>query len=297
MIEVYGRIMKKTAESYLMLIPALIFFIAFSYYPFLHAIFISFFKSNIATGDHPIFNGLGNYKDVADDPLFWKSVANNVVFALGTVPTGIGLGLLFAVMVHNRLRLTTLYRTMFFYPHILPMIAAANIWLFLLNPEVGLLRQILAWLHRQSWDPLGDVHAALPTLMVVTLWKEAGFFMLLYLAGLQHLPGEIFEAARLEGASPLRRFWSITLPLLGPTTLFVFIIALVNSLQSVDQVYILTNGGPNNATILLLYYIYQSAFQNWDIGLASTLTVILSSILTLIMMLNYFVFDKKVHYN
>lgn len=280
-----------------MLIPALIFFIAFSYYPFIHAIIISFYESNIATGDHPVFNGLGNYATVLHEPLFWKSFINNIVFAAGTVPTGVGLGLLFAVMVHNRVRFTTLYRTMLFYPHILPMIAAANIWLFLLNPDIGLIRQVMGWFHKQSWDPLGDVHAAMPSLMIITLWKEAGFFMLLYLAGLQQLPREIYEAARLDGASPWRIFWRITLPLLGPTTLFVSVIALVNSLQSVDQIYILTNGGPNNATISLLFYIYKAAFQNWDIGMASTLTVILAAILSCIMMLNYFVFDKKVHYN
>jgi sn-glycerol 3-phosphate transport system permease protein len=289
--------MRKTIGSYLMILPVLIFFIVFSYYPFVHAVIMSFYESNIATGDNPVFKGIGNYTEVLQDPLFWKSVKNNMLFAVGTVPTSVGLGLLFAVMVNKRVRFTTLYRTIFFYPHILPMIAAANIWLFLLNPQIGLIRQVTGLFHKSGWDPLGDVNAVLPVLMMVTVWKEVGFFMLLYMAALQQLPKDIFEAAQLDGASSWKSFWRITLPLLGPTTLFVSVIATVNSLQSVDQVYILTGGGPNNASIMLLYYVFQAAFQNWDIGMASTLTVILAAILSFIMILNYFVFDKKVHYN
>lgn len=289
--------MKKLAESYLMLIPALVFFIAFSYYPFIHSLIMSFYRSNVANLDHPVFLGLNNYANVLHDPIFWKSLKNNIVFAVGTVPTSVAMGMILAVLVQKRLRLTTLYRTMFFYPHILPMIAAANIWLFLLNPEIGLIRQIMGLFHKSGWDPLGDIHWVMPSMIVVTVWKEVGFFMLLYFAGLQQISKDVFEAAQLDGATPWTSFWRITLPLLGPTTLFVSVIAVVNSLQSVDQVYILTNGGPNNATMMLLYYIYQAAFQNWDIGMASTLTVILAAILSFIMILNYFVFDKKVHYN
>ncbi|OGX60959.1 MAG: hypothetical protein A2189_03355 [Paenibacillus sp. RIFOXYA1_FULL_44_5] len=289
--------MRKTIQSYLFLLPALVFLIAFSYYPFFRSIGTSFYQSNSMAEQRQTFIGFGNYTHLMSDDVFWKAVHNNLIFTIGTVPTSIVLGFILAVLIQRPSRLSAFYRTLYFYPNILPMVAIANVWLFLLNPDFGLLHQIMQLLHGSGWNPLGDPQWVMPTLIGVSIWRHAGYYMLFYLAALQQLPKEVYEAAEMDGASRLRSLWSITIPLLGPTTLFTSIIALVDSFLTVDTIYILTNGGPYNASITLLFYIYQIAFQNWNIGLASALTVILALILLTIMVLHFFVFDRKVHYN
>ncbi|MCZ8515454.1 sugar ABC transporter permease [Paenibacillus filicis] len=289
--------MRKTVESYLFLVPALVFLIAFSYFPFLRSVWTSFFQSKTVGDKHPVFIGFDNYTHLAGDEIFWKSIKNNLIFTVGTVPTSIILGFFIAILIHRASRLSTLYRILFFYPNILPTVAIANIWLFILNPDFGLLHQLMQLFKSSGWNPLGDPQWVMPALIAITIWKHIGYFMLFYLAGLQQLPKDVMEAAELDGASRWRSLWSITVPLLAPTTLFTSIIALVDSFLTMDTIYILTNGGPYNATIMPLFYIYQIAFQNWNIGLASTLTVILAIILLTIMLFNFFVFDRKVHYN
>jgi len=187
-------------------------------------------------------------------------------------------------------------RMCYFTPTVLPMIAVANIWLFFYTPEIGLFDQIAAMFGLASHNWLGDQDTVLGCIIVLAIWKEAGFFMIFYLAALQNVPPELREAAALEGATRWYFFRRVLFPLLMPTTLFVLINAVLNSFKLVDHLFVLTKGGPNNASNLLLYYIYESAFSYFDSTYAATLTVVLLALLAVMALLQFFLLDKRIHY-
>ena len=176
------------------------------------------------------------------------------------------------------------------------MVAAANIWLFFYTPDYGLLNQIIRTLGFSSVNWLGSPATALPALMAVTIWKEAGFFMVFFLAALPQVPLVLYEAARMENATAFSMFRRITWPLVMPTTLFVAVNALINAFRVVDQVIAMTGGGPNNATTLLLFYIFQVAFGFWDTAYAAALSTVLLFLLGVIAFLQFFLLDRKIHY-
>jgi sn-glycerol 3-phosphate transport system permease protein len=184
----------------------------------------------------------------------------------------------------------------FFTPTVLPMVAVANIWMFFYTPDYGLLDQVLRpfGLGGNNW--LGSSQTALGALIAITVWKEAGFFMIFYLAALQQIPPALIEAAQLEGATSWQVFRRVTLPLLMPTTLFIAINAIINAFRLVDHVFSMTKGGPDNATMLLLFYIYQVGFSFWDTGYAAALTVVLLAALALIALFQFGYADRRVHY-
>ncbi|WP_020591946.1 carbohydrate ABC transporter permease [Kiloniella laminariae] len=282
-------------HGWLLLMPAAIFLIAFTYYPTLATLAKSFFSQGNAIKPSR-FVGLENYEFLITDEVFWKVVGNNVIYAATTIPISIALALLMAVWVNGRLPMKSLVRMSFFTPTVLPMIAVANIWLFFYSPDIGLIDQITSSFGIASHNWLGDPDTVLGCIIVITIWKEAGFFMIFYLAALQTLSPELEEAARLEGASRWYYFRRVMFPLLMPTTLFVLINAIINSFKLVDQLFILTKGGPDNASSLLLYYIYEVAFSFLDQAYASTLTVVLLLALAIIAIGQFVFLDKKVHY-
>ncbi len=277
------------------MLPAVTLLVAFTYYPTAATLFQSLFSAGTALRPS-VFVGLENYQALLDDEVFWKVVKNNIWYAVGTIPASIALALLMAVWVNGKLALRSLVRMSYFTPTVLPMIAVANIWLFFYSPEIGLLDQISRQFGLPSRNWLGDPDTVLGAIMVITVWKEAGFFMIFYLAALQSLPPELEEAARLEGAGRWYFFRRVTFPLLMPTTLFVLVNAVINSFKLVDQLFILTKGGPDNASSLLLYYIYEVAFSFLDQNYAATLTVILLATLAIISMVQFRVLDKRIHY-
>jgi len=230
------------------------------------------------------------------DPVFWKVLANNVWFAIGTIPTSIALAIVMALLVNRALPGRALLRMAYFTPTVLPMIAVANIWLFFYSPDIGLIDQVLNSLGFAGHNWLGDPDTVLGAIIVMTVWKEAGFFMIFYLAGLQTISPELAEAARLEGASRWYYFRRVLFPLLLPTTLFVFINATLNSFKLVDHLFVLTKGGPDNASNLLLYYIYENAFSYFDTNYAAALTVVMLAALALTALVQFFVLDKRIHY-
>jgi sn-glycerol 3-phosphate transport system permease protein len=223
-------------------------------------------------------------------------VRNNVWFAFGTIPTSIAIAILMALWVNRRIPGRGFVRLAYFTPTVLPMIAVANVWLFFYTPEIGLLDQVVGLFGGSGHNWLGDPATVMWCLIAMTIWKEAGFFMIFYLAALQSLPPELGEAAALEGASRRALFWRITFPLLGPTTLFVLVNAVINSFKLVDHLFILTKGGPNNASALLLYYIYEVAFSFFDPAYAATLTVVLLGALAVIAIGQFLLLDRRVHY-
>ena len=281
--------------GWLLLMPAVIFLIAFTYYPTVATLAHSFFSEGTALRPS-VFVGLENYELMLEDEVFWKVVGNNFWFALGTIPASVALALLMAVWVNGRLPARGLVRMAYFTPTVLPMIAVANIWLFFYTPDIGLIDQVLGIFGAPGHNWLGDPDTVLGSLIVMTVWKESGFFMIFYLAALQSLPPELEEAAKLEGAGRWYFFRRVTFPLLMPTALFVLINAVINSFKLVDHLFILTKGGPNNASNLLLYYIYEVAFSFFDEAYAATLTVVLLAVLAVIAIGQFVILDKRIHY-
>jgi sn-glycerol 3-phosphate transport system permease protein len=223
-------------------------------------------------------------------------LANNIIYALVTIPVSIALALMMALLVNSRMRGGGLTRMAYFTPTILPMVAVANIWLFFYAPGYGPVDQVLSLFGFGNSNLLGNPSTALWAMIAITIWKEAGLFMIFYLAALQQVSPTLLEAARLEGASALQTFRRVTVPLIMPTTLFVLVNALINAFRVVDHVIALTRGGPDNATTLLLFYIYQVGFQFWDTSYAAALTVVLLVMLALIALVQFGYLDRKVHY-
>ena len=247
-------------------------------------------------GAPPEFVGLENYAVLIEDTTFWRVARNNLIYALGTIPTSIALALGMALLVNARLPGRSFVRMAYFTPTILPMIAAANIWMFFYAPQIGLFNKLLGALGFSGVNWLGDPSVVLGSVIVMTVWKEAGFFMIFYLAALQSIPPELKEASDLEGTSRWSFFWRVTFTLLMPTTLFVLINALINAVRVIDHLFILTKGGPNNATNLLLYYVYENAFSFFDRSYAATITVVILSVLALVATLKFAVLDRRTHY-
>jgi sn-glycerol 3-phosphate transport system permease protein len=282
-------------QGWLLALPAVVLLAAFTHIPAVSTVIDSFFSTPV--GRRPaVFVGLNQYRTMLADPIFWLALKNNLLYALLTVPVSIALALAMALWVKGNIKGRAAMRLAFFTPTILPMVAAANIWLFFYTPDYGLLNQIMRAFGFASVNWLGSSQTALPALMAVTIWKEAGFFMIFYLAALQQVPPVLYEAARMENAGPWLVFRRITWPLVMPTTLFVAVNALINAFRVVDQVIAMTGGGPNNATTLLLFYIYQVAFSFWDTGYAAALSAVLLTVLAGIAFLQVFLLDRKIHY-
>jgi sn-glycerol 3-phosphate transport system permease protein len=280
---------------WLLLLPALTLLAAFTHWPALATVWDSVF-STAKKGRPSHFTGLENYRSMIQDDVFWQALWNNVIYAALTVPLSIALALAMALWVNSRIPGRGLLRLAYFTPTVLPMIAVANIWLFFYTPQYGLLEQATQALGLASHNWLGDKHTVLGALIVVAVWKEAGFFMIFYLAALQQIPPALAEAAALEGASRGQYFRRVLFPLLMPTTLFVLINALINSVRMVDHLFVMTRGGPDNASTLLLYYIYQVGFSFWDTGYAAALTVVVLAALGLVAFVQLRFLDRRTHY-
>ena len=281
--------------AWLMLSPAIFLLIAFTHYPALQTIVNSFYSTPRGRRK-AVWLGLDNYQTLMMDDVFWKVLANNFWYAVWTIPLSIILSLAMALWVNDRMRGRGFLRMAYFTPTVLPLIAVANIWLFFYTPGFGLIDQIrsLLGLAEQNW--MGSPDTALYSMIAVAVWKEAGFFMIFYLAALQTIPPALREAANIEGASRWYFFRRVLFPLLMPTTLFVSINAVINSFRLVDHIFVMTEGGPNNASSLLLFYIYEVAFDYWDTSYAATLTVVMIVILILLAIGQFFFFDRRVHY-
>ena len=290
--------MTRTREwlyGWLLLLPAAALLALFTHYPAFANLWHSFYSTPKGSRP-PGFIGLENYRALVDDPIFWQALSNNLWYALGTIPASIGLALLMAVWVNERLPGRGFLRLAYFTPTVLPMIAVANIWLFFYTPGYGLLEQVSGYFGFGSHNWLGSKSTALPALMLVTIWKEAGFFMIFYLAALQSMSPHLAEAAAIEGASRGYFFRRITFPLLMPTTLFVLVNAVINAFRLVDHIVVMTRGGPDNATKLLLYYVFEIGFRYWDSSYAAALTMVLLTLLGAVAIFQFVFLERRTHY-
>jgi len=286
---------RETIHAWLLLLPALVLLVAFTHWPAVATVIDSLYATPQGSRPPP-FVGLDNYDGLIADPVFWQALRNNAVYAVVTIPISVVLALVMALAVNHALPGRAALRMAYFLPTMLPMIAVANIWLFFYTPDYGLFDRIVGVFGggRHNW--LGDPATALPAMMLVAVWKEAGFFMIFYLAALQTMPTDLKEAAALEGSSWWNYFRRVTLPLLMPTSLFVLVNAVINAFRVIDHVVVMTHGGPDNATTLLLFYIYETGFRFWDTGSAAAATVVLLAILGALAAFQFGVLGRRIHY-
>jgi sn-glycerol 3-phosphate transport system permease protein len=279
--------------AYALLLPSAILLLAFTYWPVLQVAVGSLTVRAFGGSAHW---GIDNYTRLFADPHFATAVRNNLVYAAGTIIPSLTLALLFALGLREGTRLTSVLRTLFVLPLLIPLVAAAALFIFIFLPGAGLLDYYLARLGAAQTNWLGDPSLALGSIIAITVWKNTGYYLLFFLAGLAGVPQELLDAAKIDGASAMQRFLRITLPLLGPTFAFVFVIALLNVITQVDHVIVMTQGGPSDSTSLVLYYIYQQAHQNYDIGLASAATVVSVAFLFVLSIVSLRTLERGIHY-
>jgi len=264
---------RRRALPYLLLAPSLLLLAGFTYWPIVRVVWDSL-HDRILGQTASQFVGLGNYASLFSDQAFLKAVINNLVYAVGTVPLSMALALLFALALQRSTRANAILRALLLFPSMVPLVAAASLFFFIFLPGVGLFDYYLAKIGLRGANWLGDPDIALWSLIGITVWKNAGYYMLFYLAGLQTLPGDVLEAATIDGANAWQRLRHVIVPLLAPTTAFVLVIALINVLTQVDHVIVLTKGGPSNSTKLVLYYIFEQAHENFAAGKAAAASVL-----------------------
>jgi multiple sugar transport system permease protein len=223
------------------------------------------------------FVGLRNFIRLFSDKVFFKSIGNNFAFVIIVVPVQTALALLLAILVDRTRRFSNFFRMIYFMPVVVPMIVVSVIWYFMYNPSIGLINRALGtisfgMLGKSLW--LQSERAALPAIMILSIWQGVGFQMVIYLAGLQDVPQSLYEAATVDGASPLRTFWSITLPQLRNTTIFIVVSTTILAFQLFTQVKVMTNGGPNDATSTTVLYIYNQGFKSLKVGYAAAASVL-----------------------
>ncbi len=273
-----GRRFWRGVEPYLYLLPTLLGLLLFSAGSVIASFLISFTRWPVVTP--PEWTGLQNYRDLLASPLFWQVFWNTLLYVLLAVPLSLGSALAAALLVNQKLRGVRFFRTVYFLPVVSSMVAVALVWSYMYNPEYGLLNALLQGffgIRGPAW--LADARWAMLAMVLVTVWKGLGYTMVIFLAGLQNIPEELYEAAALDGVGPLRKFWRITLPMLSPTLFFALVITLIGSFQVFEQTYMLTRGGPANATMTLSYYIYQHAFQFFHMGYAAAMSYVLFAFL------------------
>ena len=286
---------KEVLSGWALLLPALIIMLVFTVYPVFRSLYLSLTKYKMGM-TAPEFIGFDNFVRLWKSSTFWKVMGNTVYFALLTVIPSMVLGLCLAMLVNRTGKHIGFIRSAFFYPSIMPMIAIASVWMFIYMARNGLFDQIMIAIGVGPLNVLSNKDTVLPAMAVMYVWREAGYLMVFFLSGLQSINADVLEAASIDGATGWRTFRHITLPLLAPTTLFVSTIAFTNCFKLADHVIIMTEGAPNNASTLLLYYIYQQGFTNMNYGVSSALTVIMLVLLLVVSMPRFFSQDRKIHY-
>jgi len=290
---------EETLVAYLFLLPSIIVFAAFVFFPLFFSAYTSFTRWNLPY--QPSFIGLENYRylftDTIGAPEFLGSIRNSFSYALG-VPLNIAISLCIAMLLNQRLRGVSLFRTAYFLPTITSTAAISVVWLWIYHPaDYGLLNSILLKLGLSPLRWLRDPHLAMPALILMGIWHGMGYNIIIFLAGLQSIPGSLYEASEIDGASGWSRFWKITLPLLGPTTFYILVIGIINSLKTFTQMHVMTEGGPLRATTTITYYLYQQAFENFTMGRASAVACVLLAMLFIFTLVQFKVVGSRIHYD
>jgi sn-glycerol 3-phosphate transport system permease protein len=289
-----ARAIVPARTAFWLLAPSLFLLFLFTYVPILEALMQA--VSLEGFGGKLTGYGFGNFQRLFADASFWKALSNNLVYGLGTVAPSIVLAVLLGVALQEATRLNAFLRTVIVFPVVLPLVAVATLFAFVLMPGVGLLDYHLAELGIAGTNWLGNPDTALYAIIGLSIWKNAGYYMLFVLAGLQAIAPELHEAAKLDGAGAFTRFFRITLPLLKPTLAFILVIAMINVVTQIDHVIVLTGGGPSDSTNILLNYIFQAAHQQGDTGRAAAATVISVAALLSLSVASLKSLERGMHY-
>lgn len=255
--------------GYLFILPSLIHLIVFLVIPLVFSFFLSFRDWDRPTFTDAPYIGLENYEFLLGDRRFWQAILNSAYYTVLAVPLGMAISLGIALIMNQKLKGVNIFRTLFFMPVISSWVAVSIIWLTLLDPTVGIVNYVLGLIGLPPVNWLGNAATAMPALVIISIWKSAGFSMVIWLAGLQAIPRELYEVASIDGANRLQSFLRITLPLLAPTSFFLAITGVIGSFQVFSPVWVITKGGPLGATDVAVFHIYRRAFEAFDFGYAS----------------------------
>ncbi len=306
-------------SAFLYILPAGIILLIFHVFPVIYSFLLSVFRGTLK---HPMktFIGAENYLELAMDKEFWEAMLNTVYFALGSVPLGIIIALGIAVLLNQKIRGLGIYRTIYYLPVITSIAAVALVWKWLFDTQAGLFNQILegmgfspsGWLQESRGifetvannlaglslpDPIQGPSVALCSIIIMSVWKGLGYNVIIFLAGLQGIPGHLYEAAEIDGASRWQQFRNVTWPLLAPTTFFVFIMSTITSFQVFVQVFMMTPfGGPERSTSVVVFYLYEKAFKTFEFGYASAMAYILFTIIFILTLVQKKYVGDKIHY-
>ena len=273
---------ERRRAAYLMLAPAVVHLAWWIGIPTVATFVLAFTRYDILAGTMT-WAGVDNFTAIFRDDVWWKAIGNTVVYTFFTVPVAMAIAVVIAVLLNTKMRARAWYRTAVFMPHITATVAIALVWMWMFEPNIGLINWALSWFGVRGPAWLSDPAWAMPAVILMSIWKGIGLKMVIYLAALQGIPHELYEAAEIDGAGQVRRFFAITLPLLGPATFFVLVVALIDSFQVFEQIYVLTpDGGPANATTVMTYEIYKSAFQRFDMSTACAQSVVLFAFLVVL---------------
>jgi len=272
--------------AYFFAAPALLAIFIFFFLPIAAAFLMSFTDFDIySLGDisKARFVGFKNYLLLLNNALFWKSLKNTLYFAFVGGPLSIATSLSVALLLNSKLiKFKSIFRLAFFTPVITTLVAVAVVWRFIYHPRFGLMNYFLGFFGINAIDWLGNPHWAMPALIILAVWKNFGYNMIIFIAGLQNIPDELYEASYIDGASKWQQFWNVTLPLLAPTTLFVSIITAIGYFQFFAEPYVMTQGGPLNSTLSVVLLMYQEGFRWWRMGYSASIAFILFTIILVV---------------
>ena len=275
------------ATPYILIFPTLIGLFVFRLIPIVSSFVLSFSNWNLIKD--PVFNGLENYKELFSDPDFWMILGNTLKITLGYVVGGMVFGLLLALLVNNKIRGMNFFRAALYMPVITSSVAVGIVWLRILGPKYGILDYLLKMVGITAPYWLQDPKIALWTVTFVQVWKMSGYYMILFLAGLQSISTDVIEASVVDGASPRQRLFRVIIPMLSPTTFFVFTVAIMDAFKNFELIYAMTKGGPQNATNTLVYSVYVNAFSYFRVGYAETIAWVLMAVVGSLTLVNFYV--------
>lgn len=276
---IFGRSLaaRKMRFGLLFAAPAFVFFGVFYVYPLFRTFYVSLFSWSLL--DEPRFIGVTNYVNLSNDKEFINSVGVSFYYAIGVCVAIWVIALALALMFNQTFRFRQAYLSVYYLPAVISLTVWSLVWLFMYNPSFGLFSEFARWLGFTNVRMLDNPQTAMPAMILLSIWKGTPVYMLIYLAGLRAIPGDYYEAAKVDGASTLQRLWHITLPLLRPVFLYVVVISIIGAFQAFTPMYLLTNGGPGSATRVLSMFIFQNGFQFLKMGYASAASVIFLLIL------------------
>ncbi len=287
------KFLRQYGTAYLFISPWLIGIAVFAVFPLVYSVIVSFTDYDLLTP--PRFNGLDNFRRMAGDPRFMTALGNTAFYTFISVPAQLVVALAMALMLNQRLRGINIFRTLFYLPTVTPTVASVLVFMYLLNPDFGLFNTVLGWFGFEHIKWLDDPQWSKPSLIIMSLWSVGGQ-MIIFLAGLQSVPEALLEAASIDGAGRLRKFWHVTVPMITPTIFFNVVLGIIYSFQSFTTAFIATGGGPVDSTLFYVLWIYRNAFQNFRMGYASATSWVLLAIILAVTLVQFRTSRRWVYY-